>query len=524
MTQKEYLAVIRPPSGRYADSADKHDAPAHTPVSKKERRRSWREKIVDNGGPDEDDGADQLSLSSYLSATSKGLSSVKSYESVNDTRSMVTAVSGSVSDDVRVMTPTEDDMHSDHEEYTPAVHCTTEKSDNKSEQTLVEMLEERLNEAENSIQDYRDENTVLKCELRDLQESTFANSDAKLREKISNTEALCDELMEENESLKAEVRELQREIEEMQDQYREEEIEEFRELQRELEQNAKNCRVLQFKLRKAERLKEQTDTEKLQLQNRLNDLLGSSTEESAPSTRSDGARVRELESELRIAKEVSVRLHEELEQAEEKRYKLEDEIFCMKEKVRELQTQNKWREARNKTDYAMKKLSAELSCTGITEYDASKELRDAIEREIDSREQLRFAEEDLKRTQERLKEVENENEILLKKLSKTAKLRPPMVRSASEGNAHLQLELAEHEVEHLSTKIERLKRTNDHLTRKILELETDVTRKPSECGDRHNCSEEELRKRMMILERELSEQKAAAALAELQNKRIIPEE
>ncbi|KAK6030855.1 hypothetical protein OSTOST_03000, partial [Ostertagia ostertagi] len=91
---------------------DKHDAPAHTPVSKKERRRSWREKIVDNGGPDEDDGADQLSLSSYLSATSKGLSSVKSYESVNDTRSMVTAVSGSVSDDVRVMTPTEDDMHS----------------------------------------------------------------------------------------------------------------------------------------------------------------------------------------------------------------------------------------------------------------------------------------------------------------------------------------------------------------------------------------------------------------------------
>ncbi|KAK6030856.1 hypothetical protein OSTOST_03001, partial [Ostertagia ostertagi] len=120
--------------------------------------------------------------------------------------------------------------------------------------------------------------------------------------------------------------------------------------------------------------------------------------------------------------------------------------------------------------FSQKKLSAELSCTGITEYDASKELRDAIEREIDSREQLRFAEEDLKRTQERLKEVENENEILLKKLSKTAKLRPPMVRSASEGNAHLQLELAEHEVEHLSTKIERLKRTNDHLTRKYVSL------------------------------------------------------
>uniref|UniRef100_A0A0K0D0M7 Shootin-1 n=1 Tax=Angiostrongylus cantonensis TaxID=6313 RepID=A0A0K0D0M7_ANGCA len=101
-------------------------------------------------------------------------------------------------------------------------------------------------------------------------ETTYANSDAKLREKITSTEALCDELMEENESLKAEVRDLQQEIEEMQDQYREEEIEEFRELQRELEQNAKNCRILQFKLRKAERIKEETDAEKLQLQSKLN--------------------------------------------------------------------------------------------------------------------------------------------------------------------------------------------------------------------------------------------------------------
>lgn len=37
----------------------------------------------------------------------------------------------------------------------------------------------------------------------------------------------------------------------------------------------------------------------------------------------DTIRIRELESELRIAKEVSVRLHNELETAEDKRYKLE---------------------------------------------------------------------------------------------------------------------------------------------------------------------------------------------------------
>lgn len=51
-----------------------------------------------------------------------------------------------------------------------------------------------------------------------------------------------------------------------QDQYREEEIEEFRELQRELEQNAKNCRILQFKLRKSERTREEMDAKKQHLE------------------------------------------------------------------------------------------------------------------------------------------------------------------------------------------------------------------------------------------------------------------
>lgn len=59
----------------------------------------------------------------------------------------------------------------------------------------------------------------------------------------------------------------------------------------------------------------------------------------------DTLRTRELESELRIAKEVSVRLHNELELTEDKRYKLEDENFYLKEKVRELETRAKLNEA-----------------------------------------------------------------------------------------------------------------------------------------------------------------------------------
>uniref|UniRef100_A0A7I4Z2K9 CCD39 protein n=1 Tax=Haemonchus contortus TaxID=6289 RepID=A0A7I4Z2K9_HAECO len=80
------------------------------------------------------------------------------------------------------------------------------------------------------------------------------------------------------------------------------------------------------------------------------DLLAGSLEEASTPRKSESSRVRELESELRIAKEVSVRLHTELEQTEEKSSRLEDEVSSMREKVWELQTQNKWREPRNKAD------------------------------------------------------------------------------------------------------------------------------------------------------------------------------
>lgn len=59
---------------------------------------------------------------------------------------------------------------------------------------------------------------------------------------------------------------MQQELDEMRDQYREEEIDEFRDLQRELEQTAKNCRILQFKLRKAERRNDQTEADRQHLQ------------------------------------------------------------------------------------------------------------------------------------------------------------------------------------------------------------------------------------------------------------------
>lgn len=74
-----------------------------------------------------------------------------------------------------------------------------------------------------------------------------------LRSKLQAAEQLCEELMDETEDYKKEIRALEEEIEEMQDNFREEQADEYRDLKRELEQTAKNCRVLQFKLKKAER-------------------------------------------------------------------------------------------------------------------------------------------------------------------------------------------------------------------------------------------------------------------------------
>ncbi|KAI1730502.1 microtubule cross-linking factor 1 [Ditylenchus destructor] len=412
---------------------------------KKEKRRSWRDKNFTNNndeGPDFEDATDSISLSSYKTANSKGgMSSGKSMESVNsnmDCRSMVTAMSSSLEsnhiDEDRAVTPTDAFEFFDQD-------VTQLRAENVRLRQKVQTLEE---EAEGGI-------TLRRNSRNDI---TVNDS---IEQKLRESGLRCSKLTTENETLKSEVHELQQEIEEMQDQYREEEIDEFRELQRELEQNAKNCRILQFKLRKSDRQREQLQSEKNHIASKLLEFQanGSSTKSDESGTKVSSLkdnRIRELESELRVAKEVSVRLHSELETAEDKRYKMEDEIFYYKEKLRELQAQNKWRENRIRAEQITKRQSVELSeAASLSNDEACKELRDVLERETDLKDQLRFTEEDLRRTQARLQDVENENEELMQKLLTITdsrsqiivnKPKPPMVRSVSEGNSQTRLTLS----------------------------------------------------------------------------------
>lgn len=296
------------------------------------------------------------------------MSRTVSYESVASTlmddRSMVTAESGHSE---RSATPTE--SLDETRAFVRSIRAQLEIMENKcarleeensklrrsspmsfkgsSEGEIINNLKEKLTNAESLCQDYRDENTVLKCELRDLQESVSKHLDPEkktIKDKLTAAEQLCEELMDENESYKKEISNLQHEIDEMHDQYREEEIDEFRDLQRELEQTAKNCRILQFKLRKSERRNDQTEADRQHLEEKLKELLA----HSGGFDPSETPRLRELESELRIAKEVSVRLHNELETLEEKRCKLEDENFYFREKIREMEAREKLEHGRSK--------------------------------------------------------------------------------------------------------------------------------------------------------------------------------
>ncbi|XP_056151133.1 protein SOGA3-like [Lampris incognitus] len=122
-------------------------------------------------------------------------------------------------------------------------------------------------------------------------------------------------LLEENEDLKCEIEEMRTEMDEMRDTFYEEDTCQLQEMRRELERANKNCRILQYRLRKAERKR----------------LRYAQTGEI------DEELLRSLEQDLKVAKDVSVRLHHELENVEEKRTKTEDENEKLRQKLIEVE-------------------------------------------------------------------------------------------------------------------------------------------------------------------------------------------
>ncbi|XP_067305412.1 microtubule cross-linking factor 3 [Pseudorasbora parva] len=124
-----------------------------------------------------------------------------------------------------------------------------------------------------------------------------------------------EQLEEENDYLKHEIEEMRAEMDEMRDTFYEEDACQLQDMRRDLERAHKNCRILQYRLRKAERKRMRY----------------------AETGEIDGELLRSLEQDLKVAKDVSVRLHNELENVEEKRTRTDEENERLREQLIEVE-------------------------------------------------------------------------------------------------------------------------------------------------------------------------------------------
>ncbi|XP_073679609.1 microtubule cross-linking factor 2 [Garra rufa] len=102
---------------------------------------------------------------------------------------------------------------------------------------------------------------------------------------------------------------------EMRDMYMEEDVYQLQELRQQLDQANKTCRILQYRLKKAERRSIRV----------------------AQTGQVDGELIRTLEQDVKVAKDVSIRLHNELDTVEKKRSRLEQENEELRVKLQDLE-------------------------------------------------------------------------------------------------------------------------------------------------------------------------------------------
>uniref|UniRef100_W5LBP6 Microtubule crosslinking factor 2 n=1 Tax=Astyanax mexicanus TaxID=7994 RepID=W5LBP6_ASTMX len=163
-----------------------------------------------------------------------------------------------------------------------------------------------------------DERSLASLESRVAASTSLAFSD--LTEELTDgvhEEYLreIEELRSENDYLKDEMDELRSEMLEMRDMYMEEDVYQLQELRQQLDQANKTCRILQYRLRKAERRSLRV----------------------AQTGQVDGELIRTLEQDVKVAKDVSIRLHSELETVEKKRSRLEQENEELQVKLQDLE-------------------------------------------------------------------------------------------------------------------------------------------------------------------------------------------
>ncbi|XP_030748384.1 uncharacterized protein PFB0765w isoform X2 [Sitophilus oryzae] len=270
-----------------------------------------------------------------------------------------------------------------------------ETTTSKTTATEVLKLQQKCNELKQQLEDYKDEKRSLSLRVKELEADLDLRPTAheaqkvadELRSKLLAAETLCEELMDENEDMKKELRDMEEQIDEMQDNFREDQAVEYTSMKKELDQTTKNCRILSFKLRKAEKKAEHLEYEKSELEKKMNEVSGGS------SGLSSLERIRQLEQDLKVSNEVSIRLQRELEDSNKK---LEEVTKTPGTKKRAPLLGSLGKNLSNDGQ----KVSRESLTRGGSQDDPAqllRDLQDSLEREADLREQLKFAEEESNR-------------------------------------------------------------------------------------------------------------------------------
>ncbi|XP_008047855.2 protein SOGA1 [Carlito syrichta] len=301
---------------------------------------------------------------------------------------------------------------------------------------------------------------------------------------------------------------------EMRDVYMEEDVYQLQELRQQLDQASKTCRILQYRLRKAERR----------------------SLRAAQTGQVDGELIRGLEQDVKVSKDISMRLHKELEVVEKKRARLEEENEALRQQLieAELAKQVLQAELERPREHSLKKRGTRS--LGKTDKKPSMQ-----EDSADLKCQLHFAKEESALMCKKLTKLAKENDSMKEELLKYRSLYGDLDGALSaeeladaphsrETELKVHLKLVEEEANLLSRRIVELEVENrglraemddmkDHGSGEGPEARLAFSALGGECGE----SLAELRRHLQFVEEEAELLRRSSAELEDQNKLLLAE-
>ncbi|XP_056330687.1 protein SOGA3 [Danio aesculapii] len=332
-----------------------------------------------------------------------------------------------------------------------------------------------------------------------------------LPEPDQELEEEIERLQDENDFLKHEVDEMRAEMDEMRDTFYEEDACQLQDMRRELERAHKNCRILQYRLRKAERKRMRY----------------------AETGEIDGELLRSLEQDLKVAKDVSVRLHNELENVEDKRARTDDENERLRQQLIEVEVTKQ--ALQNELDKT-KDLSLKRRGKDVQKSEKRTPQTPTEEENEDLKCQLAFIKEEAVLMRKKMAKIDKEKDRLEQELQKYRSFYgdvdsplpkgeaggPPTTR---ESELKLRLRLVEEEANILGRKIVELEVENRGLKAELDDLRGDELAGGAADSSSREQSEalSELRQQLQLVEDEAELLRRNLADVEEQNTKMTSE-